>query len=227
MSEIIYFGIEFLFHSALLMAMLWVMIKCQKMNYTFLGLLGTAAAGGALDLIPYVGHAFAVVSLFFCIVKMTRASMFPDASFTVAVSYALMFAVKMLAFTYLIGDLRPASMNRVSLTSEDTPPPRIATAGPHATAPPATNASPGDLPSPAPKDNIADGFVRQFIIKGTTLNGDKSSAIINFAGRTFTLFQGDTFSLPVDDKMLQVKLASVDSQRLTFSINGEMATCAY
>ncbi|HWY32453.1 MAG TPA: hypothetical protein VNX46_16945 [Candidatus Acidoferrum sp.] len=217
MSEIIFYGVEFLFHSALLMAMLWIMIKCQDMNYNFLGLLGTAAAGGALDMIPYVGHAFAVVTMYFCIVKMTRASMFPDASFTVAVSYALMFAVKMLTFTYLIGDLRPASMDRVNLTSDDPPPPRIAAAVP-----------PANLPPPAPKDNaIADGFVRQFVIKGATRNGDKSSAIINFAGRTFTVFQGDTFSLPVDDKMVQVTLSNVDSQRLTFSINGEIATCAY
>ena len=221
MSEIIYFGIEFLFHSALLMAMLWVMIKIQGMNYNFLGLLGTAAAGGALDMIPYVGHSFAVVILYFCIVKMTRASMFPDASFTVAVSYALMFAVKMLAFTYLIGDLRPASMDRTNFASDEPPVPRLATAETHSTA------APTDLPSASPKDNIADGFVRQFVIKGTTCNGDKSSAIINFSGKTFTLFQGDTFSLPVDDKMVQVKLASVDSQRLTFRINGEVASCAY
>jgi hypothetical protein len=228
MSEIIYYGVTFLFHSALLMAMLGIMIKCQSMNYTFLGLLGTAAAGGALDMIPYVGHAFAVVTMYFCIVKMTRASMFPDASFTVAVSYALMFAVKMLAITYLIGDLRPASMDRVNLTSDIPPAPRFAAAEPHPTPPAATNTSPANLPPPAPKDNaIADGFVRQFVIKGATRNGDKSSAIINFAGRTFTLFQGDTFSLPVDDKMVQVTLSNVDSQRLTFSINGEMATCGY
>jgi hypothetical protein len=228
MSEIIFYGVEFLFHSALLMAMLWVMIKCQSMNYTFLGLLGTAAASGALDMIPYVGHAFAVVTLYFCIVKMTRASMFPDASFTVAVSYALMFAVKMLAFTYLIGDLRPASTDRVNLTSDDPPPPQFAAAEPDEAEPTNTTASPAKLPPPAPKDNIiADGFVRQFVIKGATRNGDKSSAIINFAGKTFTLFQGDTFSLPVDDKLVQVTLSNVDSQRLTFSINGEMATCAY
>ena len=64
MSEIIYFGIEFLFHSALLMAMLWVMIKCQKMNYTFLGLLGTAAAGGALELRgdEFTGGGFVLVA---------------------------------------------------------------------------------------------------------------------------------------------------------------------
>jgi hypothetical protein len=227
MSEIIYYGIEFLFHSLLLMAMLWIMIKCQSMNYTFLGLLGTAAAGGALDMIPYVGHAFAVIALYFCIVKMTGASMYPDAAFTVSVSYALMFAVKVLAFTALIGDLRPAGLDRAKLSSDDPPPSRFEAAKLDPTAPPATNASPANLPSRTPKDNIADGFVRQFVIKGAMRNGDKSSAIINFAGRTFTIFQGDTFSLPVDDKMVQVTLSNVDSQRLTFNINGQMASCAY
>lgn len=229
MSEIIYYGIEFLFHSLLLMAMLWIMIKFQSMNYTFLGLLGTAAAGGALDMIPYVGHAFAVIALYFCIVKMTGASMYPDAAFTVSLSYALMFAVKVLAFTALIGDLRPAGLDRIQLSSDNPPPSRKAAAKLDPETPSATNASPANLPSrpPEQKDNIADGFVRQFVIKGATRNGDKSSAIVNFAGRTFTIFQGDTFSLPVDDKMVQITLSNVDSQRLTFDINGQMASCAY
>jgi hypothetical protein len=227
MSEIIYYGIEFLFHSLLLMAMLWIMIKCQSMNYTFLGLLGTAAAGGALDMIPYVGHAFAVIALYFCIVKMTGASMYPDAAFTVSLSYALMFAVKVLAFTALIGDLRPAGLDRANLSSEDPPPSQFSVAKPHPTASPATNASPANLPAHTPEDNFADGFVRQFVIKGAMRNGDKSSAIINFAGRTFTIFQGDTFSLPVEDKMVQVTLSNVDTERLTFNINGQIATCAY
>jgi hypothetical protein len=227
MSEITFYGVEFLFHSALLMAMLWFMIKCQSMNYNLLGLLGTAAAGGALDMIPYVGHAFAVAVLYFCIVKMTRASMFPDASFTVAVSYALMFAVKVLAFTALIGDLRPAGSDRANSPSYDPPPPQLATTETDPADSSATNASLASPPSPAPKTNAADGFVRQFVIKGATSNGEKSSAIINFEGKTFTLFLGDTFSLPVDHKMLQVTLSNVDSQRLTFCINGEMATRPY
>jgi hypothetical protein len=227
MSEIMFYGVEFLFHSALLMAMLWVMIKCQSMNYTFLGLLGTAAAGGALDMIPYVGHVFAVVALYFCIVKMTRASMFPDASFTVAVSYALMFAVKVLVFTTLIGDLRPAGLDRANSPSDNPPPPPLAAAKTDPTDSSATNISPANPSSPAPKANAADGFVRQFVIKGATRNGEKSSAIINFGGKTFTLFLGDTFSLPVDHKMVQVTLSNVDSQRLTFCINGEIATCPY
>lgn len=221
MNEIIFYAVEFLFHSALLMAMLWVMIKIQGMNYNFPGLLGTAAAGGALDMIPYVGHALAVVTLYFCIVKMTRASMFPDASFTVAVSYALMFAVKVLAFTALIGDLRPAALDRANSPSDDPPPPRLAAAEVQPAA------APGVVASPAPKSNAAAKLVQQFVIKGAMRNGDKSSAIINFAGRTFTVFEGDTLALPVDDKMVQVKLQKVDGQRMDFSINGERASCDY
>jgi hypothetical protein len=160
---------------------------------------------------------------------MTGASMYPDAAFTVSLSYALMFAVKVLAFTALIGDLRPAGLDRIQLSSDNPPPSRKAAAKLDPETPSATNASPANLPSrpPEQKDNIADGFVRQFVIKGATRNGDKSSAIVNFAGRTFTIFQGDTFSLPVDDKMVQITLSNVDSQRLTFDINGQMASCAY
>jgi len=232
MSEIIYYAVEFLFHAALLMVMLWVMIKLQGLNYNFIGLLGTAAAGGALDMIPYVGHAFAVVTLYFCITKMTRASMFPDASFTVGVSYALMFAVKILAFTALIGHLRPGGLDATSPPSDDPSPHRLAAA---AAQPPATlpatksqpTASSGDAPSLAPESNAAAEFVRRFIVKGATWNGDKSSVIFNFAGKTFTISQGDTLSLPDADKTVLVKLQKMNGQKLNFTINGEVASCVY
>jgi hypothetical protein len=223
MADITYYLIEFLFHSALLMAVLWVMIKLQGFNYTFLGLLGTAAAGGALDMIPVAGHALAVITLYVCITKMTRASMFPDAAFTVAVGYALMFAVKVLAFTALMGDLRPSAMSRAE-HDEDQPPAveQVETNNNSATPVSVPVVSTNLVVSKATTE-----FIQKLSIKGVTRNGNRSSVTIDYAGKNYVVFQGDIAFLPNDEKLVPVRLEKVESQKLTFSINGELATRTY
>jgi hypothetical protein len=214
MAEIIYYSIAFLFHSALLMGVLWVMIKLQGFNYNFLGLLGSSAAAGALDMIPFVGHAFAVITLYICITKMTRASMFPDAAFTVAVGYALMFAVKIFAFTALMGDLRPASVYP-SEHPEDQPS-VLAQAETNDTSLTQVVAT-----------NAATEFVQKLSISGVTQNGTRSTVTIQCAHKSYLVFLGDTALLPNDGKLVPVKLEKVENKKLTFSINGEKATRTY
>ena len=94
MGDITILIIEYAARTVVLTLLLWLMVKLQKLNYFFLGLLGSAAVACALDTIPYVGHYLAVPVLYLCIWKITQASLMPDAVFTVVVSYALMFAVK-------------------------------------------------------------------------------------------------------------------------------------
>lgn len=222
MAEIIYYLVAFLFHSALLMAVLWIMIKLQGFNYTFLGLLGTAAAGGALDMIPYVGHTFAVVTLYICITKMTRASMFPDAAFTVAVGYALMFAAKVLAFTWLIGNLHyfPAAAG-------DTPTdePQALEAADNPTT--STNPAPATVKSNPAKAKAADEFIHELAIKGVTQNGERSSVTVNYRQKNYVIFTGETVLLPRDEKTVPLKLEKVDGHSLIFSLEGEAATRTY
>lgn len=222
MSEIIFYLVEFLFHSALLMAVLWIMIKFQDFDYTFLGLLGTAVAGGALDMIPFVGHALAVATLYICITKMTRASMFPDAAFTVAVGYALMFAVKVLAFTAIIGDLRPSAMDRKD--SEAGEPPALLQSAETGTGQPATSSK--AAPTTANSKAAAE-FVQKLTIKGVTWNGNNSSVTIQYGGKSHLVFAGETVLLPAGEKSVWLKVEKVENQTLTFSVNGELATCTY
>src|SRR5579862_5037514 len=134
MSAIIILIISFGVRTILLTLMLWVMVKLQKLNYFFVGLLASAALACALDMIPYAGHYLAVAVLYFCIWKITGASLFPDTAFTVAVSYALVFAVNMLCLTALMGNLRP----QVADQDQSEPPPAMTAAKPVPPAPPAS-----------------------------------------------------------------------------------------
>lgn len=221
MTQILYFAVTFLFHAGLLMLMLWFMIKCHDFNFTFLGLLGTAAAAGALDMIPYIGHPLAVLTLYGCLTKMTGACLFPDISFTVGVSYALMFTAKILIFTAMMGDLHLAA-------KEPNEAPALADMEPGNSGANVTNApSVATAPKPIVKSKVADDIVRQLNIKGVTRNGDKSAATFKFAGKSHTLFLGDTTVLQVADKPVKVKLERVQDLMLTFNINGETANCLY
>src|SRR5712671_2991624 len=101
-------SIGFAAKTVVLLAALWIMIRLQSLDYSFLGLLGSAALASGLDMIPYFGHYLAVPVLYVCIALITRADLFPDAVFTVVIAYALMFCLNMFLLAGLLGDLRPS-----------------------------------------------------------------------------------------------------------------------
>lgn len=111
LAHILGYAIEFVAQTVILLGALWVMIKIQSLEYHFWGLLASAALGSALDMIPYFGHYMAVLVLYVCIHKVTRADLFPDAVFTVAVAYALMFAANLFLLGALMGDLKPSNIH--------------------------------------------------------------------------------------------------------------------
>jgi hypothetical protein len=120
--------IEFAVQTAILLGLLWGMIKIQKLDqrfeYNFLGLLGSAALATGLDQIlqmtvgRFIGIYFAsyittpivVTVLLLCIKKVTHAP-YVDVLFTVAISYALLFGVNLFILGSLMGDLRPSARN--------------------------------------------------------------------------------------------------------------------
>jgi len=105
-----------------LLAAFWIMIKLQKLEYQFPGLLASAAFVGALDeilnhfLIPYFGIFLAssiatpivVVASYFCIAKVTHAELV-DVFFTVIVGRALWFGMNLWLIGGLMGNLRPTA----------------------------------------------------------------------------------------------------------------------
>jgi hypothetical protein len=120
--------IEFVIQTAILLGLLWGMIKIQKLDqgfeYNFPGLLGTAALTTGLDQIlqltlgRFIGSYFAAyistpivgAVLLLCLKKVTHAP-YVDVLFTAAISYALLFGVNLFILGSLMGDLRPAARN--------------------------------------------------------------------------------------------------------------------
>src|SRR5262245_54602753 len=99
------FAIQFAIETGFLLLALWIMVKIQKFQFHFWGLLGSAAAASALDMIPYVGHYIAVPVLYICLLKVTRED-FTGVVFTSAISYALVFAMNLFVLSSFMGDLR-------------------------------------------------------------------------------------------------------------------------
>ena len=215
-SDIIGLLIEFVAHAVLLTVALWIMIKLQSLNYNFPALLGSAALGGGLDMIPYFGHALAVPALYFCIWKMTRASMFPDAAFTVVVAYALMFAFNVLVLTALMGDLRP-DLHPSAANEPDDVTNTVVETTPAKTKPPA-----GTKQTAVSK--AAKAAAKNFSVKGVTRNGDQSSVSIQAGGKNYFVPLNQVTLITTDDGILSVRLTVLADKTLTLEINGEPVT---
>jgi hypothetical protein len=220
MSHVIPWIIGFAIRTALLTALLWIMIKLQKMNYFFLGLLVAAAVACALDSIPFVGHYLAVIVLYIAIWKITGATLFPDAVFTVVISYALVFAVNMLLLTAMIGHLGPG-------IAEDDPtetPADVAPAKPvPSTAKVAaqTNASPAA--GRATSTNSADAWLKDVVVKGATENGKKSLLVIGVKKKTYTLAMDEETAIEFPKGAARMRLLNLNGSWATVELNGQSA----
>ncbi|MGB8370180.1 MAG: hypothetical protein ACLPYZ_09785 [Limisphaerales bacterium] len=120
--------VEFALQTAILLGLLWGMIKIQKLDqkfeYNFLWLLGSAALATGLDQIlqltlgrfigiyfaSYISTPIVVTVLLLCVKKVTHAP-YIDVLFTVAISYALLFGVNLFILESLMGDLRSSVRN--------------------------------------------------------------------------------------------------------------------
>lgn len=214
--------IGYMARTVVLTLLLWIMVQLQKLDYFFLGLLGSAALACALDTIPYFGHYLAVPVLYICIWKITRASLMPDAVFTVVVSYALMFLVKILLLTALIGDLRPAA------DYQDQPEARSAIIGsksapPARAAPPATNQLPAiAVPANVPAKS-ADDWLKDISVKGVTANGNKSMLLISANKKSYTLVMNEQTEVQTATGPCRMRLANLSEAWATVEVNGEAA----
>jgi hypothetical protein len=113
--SLIVLGVNILIEATILTVALWIMIKVQKLNYSFLGLLGTAGLASALDVIlglmfghflggwlgSYLSRPIVVVVLFICISKVTEADLV-DVTFTIVVGYAVYFCLNLFLLAALL-----------------------------------------------------------------------------------------------------------------------------
>jgi len=216
--DVLILAIEFLIHGTILLALLWIMIKLQKLEYNFLGLLGSAALGSGLDMIPHFGHYLAVPVLYLCIWKVTRSSIFPDAAFTVVISYALMFCVNLFILGSLMGDLRPSDKK---IEEDEGSPKKVVVKSP--TAITVTNKpSQNTITNVVPTDGVkaAEQIAGKFLIKGITRNAGKSSLTLQSGKKTYIISLGELVSVQTDDGPVSVRFADLGQDWVGLDIRG-------
>ncbi|MBU6410295.1 MAG: hypothetical protein KGR98_07900 [Verrucomicrobia bacterium] len=219
-GELLFWSLAFLFHSIILLALLWIMIKLQKFEYNWPGLIGSAFLAGGLDLIPYAGHFAAVILLYLCIWKMTQTTLFPDAAFTVFIAYALMFCVNLFLLGAMLGDLRPDLHPADNGDTVRRPVPAmpahplVAAAVPSDARPPkaATNALP-------PKPGAL--IVKNFSVKSLISNGSNSLLVLDTGAETYTLAMGEQMTMRTPTGTGMVRFDGFGTNSVTLDVDGQ------
>jgi hypothetical protein len=236
MSIIAVLIIKYAVRAVLLTLLLWGMIQVQKLNYSKLGLLGSAALASGLDMIPHFGHYLAVPVLYLCIWKVTGASLMPDAIFTVVVAYSLMFAVQMLLLTAL---MPPIHYGHRAVDQSETAPVAVpAKVKPNAAPAPVSRAEPAAVPAteivaamkqpptnpalPVSSKN-AEAWLKNVKVKGSTENGDKSMLLISSNKKNYTLMAGEPILIQTENGPCHLRLMQVSEPWAIVEVNGETA----
>jgi hypothetical protein len=246
-------GIHIVVETIILTIALFIMIKLQKLNYNFLGLLGTAGLASALDVIldlvfgyflggylgTYLSTPIVVIVLFICIAKLTEADPV-DVTFTIVVGYAVYFVLNLWLFA--------AFMPSLSHDEEDTGTAALGAEyqseyeSPRTNRPaiaiPPTNPPAGKITPPAKAPDtigtaaISNGPapvspakvpVKGFSLKGI-IGGAKPSAAINTGVKTYTLFEGDTLTMETAQGKVDVRCDKLETNKVLLDISGEPVT---
>ena len=202
-GDIIPLLIGFFLHSVLLLAFLLVMIKVQKFNYNWPGLVGAAFLAGGLDMVPYAGHLLAIPILYFCIWKITNSSLFPDAAFTVVLSYALMTCLSWVLLTVETRGFHSTS------NPEDLPPPSTA----------AATMDTNELAEAvsAPSDRIAAGI----LIKGLSRGAGMAMVTLQYGAKNYVISHGEAVSISTEEGLVTVRFLGVTNNEVTLAVRGQ------
>jgi hypothetical protein len=159
LADFLFGFIGFALRTAILLGLLWLVVKLQKLEqrfaYRFRGLFWVAVLAGGLDLIPHVGHYLVVPVLLVGVKKVTRTD-YVEALFSIAIPCALVFGLQF----FLLGPLQDQLQPRVKITNPFeaiTHRPEVKTENPtlnltNPSAPKTNPPAPKAVP-PAPKTN--------------------------------------------------------------------------
>ena len=233
-GNVLALAIEFVVQTAFLLAGLWIMIKLQKLDHNWPGLLGAAALASGLDMIPLAGHYLAVPVLLFCIAKVTRAERV-DVVFTVALGYALMFGMNLWLLSALLGDLRPSArkdlVDEIAAAGTELDEPGANDSGPPAARIPATSAAARasaptgtqhvSQPAPSSGSKAAQDLAKILSLKGVVLSANKPTATISTGAKTYIIAVGETLSMETAKGKTAVHCESVDADSAVLTVAGE------
>jgi len=218
--------IAFAVQTVVLLAALWIMIKLQKLNYNFLGLLGAAALASAISLIPLpfrIANLISCAVLLLCISKVTGAE-FVDVRFTVGIGYALMFGMNLWLMGALMGDLRPSAREaenhpvteEVEQEDETQKAPQAAAAG--------TNRTPLAVkPQTVKSPEVA---LPPLSVKSLIRNGARSSVTLQSENDSRIIFLGETEMVHTATGSLKVRFDGLTDQFVLLTVGEQQVKLA-
>jgi hypothetical protein len=232
--------IEFAVQTVFLFVALWIMIKIQKLDYNFPGLLGTAAIVSGLDraldtvlghflgiyLANYISTPIILVVLIICVSKVTHADRV-DVMFTIMVGYALMFGMNLWLFGALLGDLRsPAGNSRefdTAMQQQETNEVdqiAIKTNQPIQSAhQPVPSASTNSAIQKSPAKPV-EQMAGLFSVIGIARNGSNSAVTIQTGKRTYTISLGESALTQTANGPVSVRFKELGDGWVLLTING-------
>ncbi|MGA3282858.1 MAG: hypothetical protein ABSD57_00165 [Verrucomicrobiota bacterium] len=244
--NILFFFIEFGVQTVFLTVALWIMIKLQKLDYNFPGLLGSAALACGLDTIlnlilgrwfgpfsVYISAPVFVVVLFVCIRKVTQADQV-DVIFTICVGGALRFGMNLWLIGALMGDLRPSAgaPEEFETVTQQPPQPQLQATNKVSqtaiktnqpvqnTQPPAPSASTNSAVQKGPAKPV-EAATNLFSVKGVSQNASKSAVTIQTGKRTYTISLGESALTQTSDGLVSVRFKELGDGWVVLTINGK------
>jgi hypothetical protein len=198
------------FRFVALVVFLRIMIHFQKMNFTWLPLIGAAFLAAALDMVPLVGHYLAVPVLYLCIWKITNCDLFPDAVFTVVLSYALTYVVTLIALAYApVPGLHTASAQ--DNFGDTTNAPAVAVVQP--ANPTADTAAAPDSPDSKIAASIS--------VKGVSDAGNNALVTIQYGRKDYIISLGEGVTISTDGGLASVRFLEADGDIVKLAVNGQ------
>jgi hypothetical protein len=238
---ILLFLIKFGIQTVFLALALWIMIKLQKLDYNFPGLLGSAILACATDSVltlvfkpwfgpfsTYLSAPFFIVVLFVCIKKVTNADAV-DVAFTIVVGGALRFGMNLWLIGILMGDLRPSARapEEFETITQQPPPPQM-----QATNKVSQTAITTNLPAPSTPTNLAaqpkpikpvEVTTNLFAVKGVTQNASKSAVTIQTGKKRYTILLGESALTQTSNGPVSVRFKELGDGWVLLVIDGEEA----
>jgi hypothetical protein len=216
--------IESAVQTVVLLAAFWIMIKIQKLDYHFPGLLGTAALVAALDRIldavlgHFLGSYFSssisapivVIVGMMCIAKVTWADRV-DVIFTVGVGYALWFVMNLWLLGALMGDLRPdlhPDAGAVNATEPD-----------HAPIVAPTNRAAKKAAASSPAVKAANNAAKDLAVKGLIRNGSKSVLMLGVGTKIYTLYLHEKATVQTREGSRFMQFEDADTNSVTVLVD--------
>jgi hypothetical protein len=222
-AEILWCVIEGSVRFVLYTIILWIMIKIQRFNYNWPGLLFVSALSIAISYVPEVGLYLTFPVLIGGLHAVTGASIAPDILFTVGITRALMFAIHLFVLGGLMGDLRP-DLNASARTNDEGIEMAEEEESEESEPEPLEPPKPVKPPTPSgPTYALARSShpkAKDLTVRGVTLNSTRSMVIVG-SGRNFhTISTGECFQVKGTKAPTTIRCDEITKSFVLLTIDG-------